>query len=205
MSQFKNIILVGVALTPYFATANVEQADHNAFSTQCTIKPVKDKAVADKPYLCTIQDFAGPWVVSFSSVGGLAGRPVVGQSISGNMQIEFDQCGHGTVNLYEASVYAGVPGELSHISIPPGQAEARLVLTRPQIGAGEITIREPGGSQTVGFVATMMEGATGITIQRLEAHEVRVVIDPSNKEGSLTPLLDVTTSFEFIKQRLPRR
>jgi hypothetical protein len=120
------------------------------------------------------KDFAGEWILTANSTGGVSGPTAIGASFTLHGQIHFDKNGNGRFNFASGSVYAGTPGQVFPINIGPGQATVQLQITDPINGIGSIVIAAPaiGYDETLSFIATRSK-KDGLAI-RIEGNRTSV-------------------------------
>lgn len=95
-----------------------------------------------------LKDFEGAWVFRRETLGGLGGAtstgtPSIGASVIIDGQVVFDRNGHGVVNFASSAEYDGVPGNVTNITIPPGDATVTLTITDPVNGIGTFNVSVP--------------------------------------------------------------
>lgn len=130
-------------------------AEENIISHQ-TAKNTEEKADLDleKPghHHLELKDFAGDWILTVESIGGVAGPNATGDSIFVNAQVFIDRKGKGTINFASASMWNGQT--LNIIDIPQG-TRIDFSITDPRTGTGTFTVQVNSIHVTIEFVAVI--------------------------------------------------
>ncbi|HXW53027.1 MAG TPA: hypothetical protein VEL47_02855 [Myxococcota bacterium] len=168
------LLVLMVAAMP----SNAENKNDNPLKSEDEQTKDQDPISGSRDCKLKLSDFAGNWVLSVDSVGGVAGPSAVGHSLTLDGQVSFNSHGRGTVNFGSAVEYSGVPGEI-FIGSATGDVLV-ITITDPVHGIGIITETTPstGAVNTADFVAIFSK-ETGKVI-RLNGH--RTSSDPTTHE-----------------------
>jgi hypothetical protein len=87
-----------------------------------------------------LKDFQGPWIFSFTSVGGLAGLDTTGTAHAVDVLVSFDSHGLGVLDFGSASDYSGTPGDVTLAQLIPKSVTFIITLTDPENGIAEMMV-----------------------------------------------------------------
>lgn len=118
----------------------------------------------EKKKIFKLSDFAGEWVFSADTVGGVTGG--VGESGTAEAQLTIHRNGTGTFNSGTVVIYRGVPGQIDIVDLVGFTLSIQL--NDPKRGTGEILLITPDGTlrDKLSFVALRNNGK----VVRIEGH-----------------------------------
>ncbi len=102
----------------------------------------------------TVKDFAGDWVLTVESIGGVSGATAVGASLVIDAQLSFNKRGSGVFNYASGAIYTGVVGSVDFFTFSGGLSTITLEIIDPINGIGTLTIDVPsiGYTDTADFI-----------------------------------------------------
>lgn len=110
-----------------------------------------------------LNDFAGKWVATITSIGGLSGELTNGSSFIAVGQIDIRSDGTGQFNYISGSTYNGVPGVFDTFIDGTGVVKFALTIIDAKNGAGSFTVVGGGVNDVVNFVATRSKATGKVT------------------------------------------
>ncbi len=174
---------------PCLASAAEVQNDASSFITN-------QQAQCDNGYFgrrnfireLSLRDFAGEWVFSQRSVGGVAGLGATGSSVAVDGQATIERNGTGFFNFVSGAIYSGVSGSVTTFTVGPNTTTITITITDAEYGIGTIVINDPVNSftETLDFIVTRsIDGK----VLSFEGHRTSVIVTTTN-----------ITTFRFTRQ-----
>lgn len=162
--------------SPLMQAASLDIKDTIRFNKNDCVKHSHDHKSEEKIPPLTLADFAGRWVVSIETIGGVDGGEGVSSFFDG--EVIFNTKGKATLNYGSLATYSGTPGEISTKSIASNTTKAIQILDKKN-GIGILTLN--GLETSIDFIA-IRDIKTGKVVE-MRGHSI--IVEPAPQPGSV--------------------